>query len=190
MKEIFKDVIGYNGNYKVSNTGKIISTERITIFCNKYKSQCKRYDKHIFMQPSKSHQYESIRLQIFGVKKMHMVHRLVASHFIPNHENKPFVNHKDGNKKNNNVDNLEWCTASENMKHAWKTGLRKNMAREKYINNLVKFSYVQCTCTGKVYNTTEAAKFISVTNSTLLRMVYGTRKNWSNFISYERRNLE
>lgn len=64
--------------------------------------------------------YASVRLP----DKNHFVHRLVAEAFVPNPENKPMVNHKDGNKRNNNVTNLEWVTAQENSVHAWKYGLR------------------------------------------------------------------
>lgn len=69
--------------------------------------------------------YPSIRLMINGKPQIFKVHRLVADSFLPNPKSLPFINHKDGNKQNYKPSNLEWCTSSENMIHAWKTGLRK-----------------------------------------------------------------
>jgi len=67
--------------------------------------------------------YLSIKLHNKGGYQQYKVHRLVAKHFVPNINNKPFVNHIDGNKLNNHYSNLEWCTASENMQHALETKL-------------------------------------------------------------------
>lgn len=72
--------------------------------------------------------YSQIQLRIDKQSKKFLVHRLVAEAFIPNPENKPIVNHIDGNKHNNRVDNLEWVTQAENMRHAVKSGLIKQGA--------------------------------------------------------------
>lgn len=76
-----------------------------------------------------SKKYLSVNLSLNEIKKTHLVHRLVAQSFIHREDNMKEVNHKDGNKLNNNVENLEWCTASYNMKHSLDTGLHKHYTR-------------------------------------------------------------
>ncbi|WP_242227195.1 NUMOD4 domain-containing protein [Bacillus cereus group sp. BfR-BA-01315] len=110
MTEIWKDIEGYEGYYQVSNTGKIKNKRNSRI----RKNCLTKYG------------YLNVQLLISGKDKTFQVHRLVAQAFIPNPNNKTQVNHIDGNKLNNNIDNLEWVTPKENMKHAWDIGLYKD----------------------------------------------------------------
>lgn len=105
MQQIWKDINGYQGLYQVSNMGRIKTTA----------NHC-AWNRQIIRKP-KIRKYAEIPLKIHGKSKWFMVHRLVAQAFIPNPQNKPQINHKDGNKLNNNVDNLQWCTPSENQTH-------------------------------------------------------------------------
>ena len=73
--------------------------------------------------PSNTTGYQSVKVSIHGTITYHRVHRMVAECYLPNPENLPCVNHKDGNKQNNHVDNLEWCSYEENINHAVSTGL-------------------------------------------------------------------
>lgn len=102
MNEIWKDVVGYEGLYKVSNFGNIYSVKR--------KRNLKLINSH--------HGHKRIRLYV-GSKnwRTYAVHRLVAQAFIPNPENLPEVNHKDENSSNNSADNLEWCTKEYNISY-------------------------------------------------------------------------
>ena len=77
----------------------------------------KTYPAHIYKQTSSMWGYPRVHINVNGKNKNMTVHRLVAEAFIPNPENKPQINHIDGDKTNNNVKSLEWCTASENAKH-------------------------------------------------------------------------
>lgn len=119
MIEIWKDVKGYNGLYQVSNYGNIKSLSRIIVRSNgNYSSKEKLLEPQIIKNG-----YLVVRLKKNGNRSTKLINRLVAESFIPNPEDKLEVNHKDLNKLNNHVDNLEWSTRSENMKHAYKNGV-------------------------------------------------------------------
>ena len=117
IKEIWKDIPEYEGLYQISNYGQIKSLT----FINK---QCKKKREKILKSYINNRGYKIIKLTKNKTKKAFFIHRLVAENFIDNLENKKEVNHIDGNKLNNNVKNLEWCTRSENMHHAYEIGLR------------------------------------------------------------------
>lgn len=112
-EEIWKDVTGYEGLYKISNHGRVLSCKRITIRGNSRTNRPERILSNKF-----NHQYEFVKLSKNGIRHNIVIHRLVAIHFVENPENKPNVNHKDLNKRNNHYTNLEWVTSSENNIHA------------------------------------------------------------------------
>lgn len=116
--EIWKNIEGYEGKYQVSNLGNVKSLETWT--GDRYIKREKILKNNLY-----GNGYYYVGLSKNGKVKRYKVSRLVAQEFIPNPENKPFINHIDGDKLNNHIDNLEWCTQSENMKHASMIGLRK-----------------------------------------------------------------
>lgn len=111
MGEIWKDVIGYEGLYQVSNLGRVKS---LVFSREKYLSP----GKNVIHTKYGDAVYLFVPLSKNGVRKNGGIHRLVAQAFIPNPENKREVNHKDGNPSNNRVENLEWCTHRENILHS------------------------------------------------------------------------
>lgn len=121
IQEIWKHIKGYEGLYLISNLGRVKSLPREKL--TPKGTQCMSKEKFLKTNPSKMG-YPVVMLSLNCDIKLHKLHRLIAIAFIPNIENKPFINHKDGNKLNNSLDNLEWCTAKENIQHAFDTGLR------------------------------------------------------------------
>lgn len=120
FNEIWRDVVGYEGYYMVSNNGRIVRPKRLVV---------NRLGVHHIVRGGERKQvpthdgYLSVGLHMDGIKKTMRVHRIVAEAFIPNPMSLETVNHKDGNKENNCVLNLEWMTRKENCKHAYRTGL-------------------------------------------------------------------
>ena len=113
---MWKPIKGYEGMYEVSSHGAVRSCERIT-------ADGKHLSTKILHGGCYPNGYEFVCLRKDGNNRNRMTHRLVAEAFIPNPDNLPVVNHIDGNKHNNNVTNLEWCTCSQNRKHAYDAGL-------------------------------------------------------------------
>jgi len=136
QKEIWKPIKGYEGYYEISNRGRVKSLERdIWNGHNYYKS------KEIIMKPApNSDGYPQIPLCMNGKSTSIAIHRLVAIAFIPNPNNLPMVNHKDGDKTNNLPYNLEWCTNRDNIIHGFRILGRRpsHLGKFGYDNHLSK----------------------------------------------------
>lgn len=114
-EEVWKVIPRYNGAYLVSNYGNVKSKER---YC--YHGDKPWLVKERLLSKVIGHSgYVEYQITYDKKHRSEKAHRLVAEAFIPNPENKPFINHKDGNKQNNCVENLEWCTNQENIQHAY-----------------------------------------------------------------------
>lgn len=120
MKEIWKDSVSMKGYFQVSNLGRIKSVDRIV---NSSFGATRKIKGRILDHRPMDGGYKRISIKINGKYKGFLIHRLVAEAFLTNHKNLPHINHKDGNRLNNHIDNLEWCTHQENMRHAVDSGL-------------------------------------------------------------------
>lgn len=159
-KEIWKDVKDYEGLYQVSNYGNV---KRIK-------------DNYIFKQNKNSRGYRIITFTKNKKEKSVSVHRIVAETFISNPNNLSQINHIDGDKMNNKVDNLEWCTQSENMKHAYKTGLEIKKGKKVKQYDL-EGNYI------KTWNKmNEAEKEMNITHGKISQVCRGKQKTAYGYI--------
>jgi len=170
MKEIFKDIEGYESYYQISNLGRVKSLKRT----KKSKSGVIYTVKERILKQSLkvtvcgNYKYPIVNLSKNGKAKHHSVHRLIACAFIPNPENKPHVNHIDSNTQNNSIENLEWCTHKENMWHGARSTNDHNMTieRAKEIRNYYKNGLVSIKQIAAKENMTYRSVYLLVNKET------------------------
>ena len=121
--EIWKDIKGFEGMYQISNLGRVRSLDRYV----KNKTSNRNIKRGKILKSWILHGYELVALSKNSKNHYKRVHRLLAEAFIPKEDEKyDIVNHKDGNKSNNKIENLEWCTQKQNVQHAIKNNLWKD----------------------------------------------------------------
>ena len=164
-QEIWKDIRGYEGSYVVNPNGEIKSIARNVA----HRTGIRTVKEYVLSSRIDNHGYETVRLSKNGEEKTHYVHRLIAEAFISNVFNYPQVNHKNGVKTDNQLENLEWVTASQNTLHAYRTGL---VGEKKNCVEIIN------SCTGETFpSIKEAAVYHFINYSTCKNYLNGHRPN-------------
>ena len=179
MREIYKDIIGYENIYQISNLGNVKVLERSWRCGNNY-NVIKHHKEYILKTKITSKGYAAVKLCKDGKRSWPLVHRLIAQAFISNPNNLPDVNHRNGIKKDNSISNLEWITNLDNIKHASLNGLlprgesmycskitESQALRIKYIYNYMK---------PKKGYWSSVEKNLGISRTSLENIKYG--KNW------------
>ena len=155
--EKFVEISGYNGIYEISSFGNVIS--------NNFGK------RKILKQSTMTSGYKMVVLKKDGKQKSFSIHRLMAIAFLPNDNNLPQVNHKDGNKLNNDLSNLEWCTQSQNIQHMYDSGLKTYKPlhyKGKFGKEHNRSKSVKCVETGVIYGSmSEAGRVLNINHSSV-----------------------
>lgn len=161
QKEEWKDIHGYENTYQVSSLGRVRSL--------RYRNTDKtKILKISFFRTG----YARVSLQKNRRSVSKLVHRLVAEAFIPNPENKPQVNHINGDKSDNSIKNLEWMTNSENINHYWRKMKNKPYRLSSGRHNDWQWKKVKCVETGEIFPTiASAAKSIGVCDKAISQLL-------------------
>lgn len=166
-REVWGTVSELYGHVCVSNLGRVKRIDHIN-----------NLPEHLIKMYTDFDGYDILSVSIHGNIFSYRLHRLVASIFLPNLDNLPDINHKDGNKKNNSVDNLEWCSKKQNMEHAVRLGLCRNDSEKmKNKNRELRSTSIQCIETGQIFRSIlDAATYYNVSHGTVADIVQGRTK--------------
>lgn len=171
MDIIWKDIVGYKFNYEISNTGKIRNK-------NTFKILKPQFGENGYLH---------VRLSNNGIVKIYNLHRLVIRHFSPiDNDIDMQVNHKDGDKTNNCIDNLEWLTPKENTDHAISNGLRNMLGSDNPKSYLSEQSVKQIydLCWNSNIKQTEIAKMFNTGRVTIFDIKNG--RTWNHVTNHRR----
>lgn len=183
-EEIWKDVVGYEGYYQASNLGKIKSLSRVVNSCMGNPSTRK---ETILKSQIINSGYKVSTFCLDYNKRNFFVHRVVAECFVSNPQDLPEVNHINGIKTDNRAENLEWCSRSENKKHAYRIGLR-TAPNVVFIDGVVcaKKKTRQYDISGNFImehdSATEAARFIGIDRFDIYNCVNSSKKTAGGFL--------
>ena len=175
-KEVWKDIPNYESFYQVSNMGRVKGLDRLIVQKN---GVLKKVKGVILKQATTIHGYKRVCLRRDDNKTMAVVHRLVMLAFKYNGKKK-FVNHIDGNKTNNKLSNLEWCTPQENSQHAKVNKLMNNSYGSKNGATKLTESNVLSILEGASdgFTASDMAKYYGVTKATVLALLNGYTWSW------------
>lgn len=181
--EEWRDVVGYEGLYQVSNMGRVKSLPRLILFCD---GRRRFYNERIVKSQKVSTGYRNVSLYRNAVVEKIYVHRLVANAFLQNNNKYTDVNHLDGCKTNNKAENLEWCNRSRNIKHAY-----ENKLRESYTYNAIQSiskTVLQFTPYGEFVaeypSTMEASRITKYNQSQIATYCRGENKRFLTYKGY------
>lgn len=177
--EIWKDIPEFKGYYQASNTGRIRTVERDVWNGKGYY----KLNSHEMTYGLSEKGYVVVHLSVNHQLFYRQVHRLVAEAFIPNPENKPQINHKDGNKQNNNVENLEWCTNAENQIHAYKLGLSKHSDKSGRPKKAVGLYLNDGSLYKKFNSIAETTNYLQCSSGNVKLCCDGRRKHVKGFVA-------
>ena len=191
--EIYVDIPGYEGYYQVSNYGNVKSLDRVI---KEKTGKTQTIKGRVLKQRINPGGYYYVELSKNGTKATFAIHQLVAQAFLDNPENKPIVNHINGIKTDNNVNNLEWATYSENLSHAYSSGLRtavslqtvenKNYKRKLKPEQVIEIK--RLLAAGSLTHKEIATKF-SVARSTVTEIKSGRRWKHLNVIPFTNQDI-
>lgn len=186
--EKWKDISGYEGYYEVSNKGQLRSKDRV--ITNKHGDSF-RYKGRVMAQQD-CHGYRRSPLTKNGKSKLFFIHRLVAEAFIDNPYGKPEVNHINGVKHDNRLENLEWCTGGENQKHAISIGLKKRIGKTTIRPKKVYQYCKEGQLLGEYQSVNEAYRQTGVSNGSISECAsMGRLKSAGGFVwRYEKEHLK